>query len=621
MAITGCTKKLVMPAIIGADFEDAENLLEGFNVSREEVLDNSITAGEIIEVSLVEGEKYEEGTEVVVSTAKRGVIMPDVVGLNIEEAKKLLNEFDLKVEYSFSGKQENGLVKGASLETNNMYELNSVLVLQVEENIELKDIEGKNGDTMKLELEALGFEVVIENLLKIKAGDELNLISSTSLMANNRYEKGTQIVLTVVKQAPVVNDETDYLIIVDNEEIVSSLNDFHNYKKTLGHNIAIVLAENIMPEEADRSMAIRKYLNTLEEKNDIKNVLLIGDPYDSTNVNPKNTGGNIPMKYLYPTDWNHSAFYHGGYYNYKNDTSAFNLPSDLFYVYDIEWDLDRDGFYGEVIGDILKNGIKNPMFALGRIPSNSSTIVEEILSNIIKTEQDNMNRTQDPKGLIAAGITSYPENERTKNIGDGAKWGEVLKSNMLKSGFKVISMYENDGLRPSSYESDFDLSVYNVMIHWNKEQDFIYTFGHGGHISYIWNEDTNEDGYVSNNEITRDVIIQEMSYNNINDFLFMEGCSSSPVEPDWRNTTEVSIGKLLEGGFIAGGIGTTRELGFSPDMEDVHLARYMFNSVENGSVGEVFYQAIIEKYNKNPEELLNLYPYVLYGDPSLKFKY
>lgn len=202
MTITGCNKKIIMPAVIGTDFEIAVNLLEGFNVSREEVFDDSVAYGKVVAANLIEGEEYKVNTEVVISTAKYSV-MPEIVGLDIVEAKTLLGDFDVKVEYSFSGEHKDGIVKGASLEADNKYAPNSEVVLQVEENMELLNIVGKNGNTMKSELEEKGFVVAIEDLEKLQPGEELDLITGMSLMANRRYEMGTEIILTVVRQANI----------------------------------------------------------------------------------------------------------------------------------------------------------------------------------------------------------------------------------------------------------------------------------------------------------------------------------------------------------------------------------------------------------------------------------
>jgi hypothetical protein len=414
--------------------------------------------------------------------------------------------------------------------------------------------------------------------------------------------------------------QIDYLIVIDNENLEPAIRDFYRFKQSSGYKMALVKAEDIKVSCNDGAEKIRNFLVSLYKSNGLKYALLVGNPYDKDKVNVQNTGGRIPMKYLYPHYDNHAAFFRPDYYDYKNNTTAFNTPTDLYYALGIDWDLDKDGFSGELGEDITKqNPLAKPMYSVGRIPFNDAKTVKEVLSNTIEKEKGYERNGGNIKALAAAAISSYPENEKVKNIGDGAKWSEVLKANLSQHSSKFITLYEQRGLRSSKYKADYALTSDNFSREWNKGYDFIYAFGHGGVSSHVWAEDINKNGYTDYwAEVQDNTFLVDTTLKARNGFLFFDGCSTGIVEDDGTIHYETQLQDLLKKGLITAGIATSREIGFYPDKEDYKLCRYFFpKDGAMKTMGEMYYDAIINSF-KDGADAMNLYPHSYYGDPTMK---
>lgn len=142
----------------------------------------------------------------------------------------------------------------------------------------------------------------------------------------------------------------NYLILTETEAQKTVVQNFKSHKESLGFTVYVKSVEKDVVKniKLDGYTNIEQFLISMENTLNLDYVMLIGNPYDKTKANPKNTGGIIPMRYLYRDDSNHNTKYAYDFYDYVNPSkSAFNVPNDFCYAIDFKWDYDLDGYAGE----------------------------------------------------------------------------------------------------------------------------------------------------------------------------------------------------------------------------------------------------------------------------------
>jgi LysM repeat protein len=175
---------------------------------------------------------------------------------------------------------------------------------------------------------------------------------------------------------PIVSKQQDttgnYLILCETEAQKQCLNEFAAFKASNGFRVSIESVEaDVKPAaDADRSEAIRQYLKKMDRMLSLEYVLLVGEPFDEESRCPQHTGGIIPMRYMY-----------------HNMTD--NTPTDIYYVFDINWDSEGDGITGEMdeVVEIIKQAEPEPLFLLGRIPFSDTKDIETVLNATMQYEQ------------------------------------------------------------------------------------------------------------------------------------------------------------------------------------------------------------------------------------------
>lgn len=210
--------------------------------------------------------------------------------------------------------------------------------------------------------------------------------------------------------------------------------------------------EHISDQRANK---IRRYLQ--DNCNSIKFVLLIGNPnpyviypdypdipsdnpyYYATNINYKplttdELAYSIPMKL---------AFY--GRIRYGDFPAGLFLPTDYYYAeLSGDWDLDRDGLYGEINDFNATGGID--VFAevlVGRIPYYGSfSDLQSILQKTIDYETGKFSGNW-IKNVV---LSMAPSDSLTPAY----QLGELIKDNVVNpAGFKAIRVYDSGyGLNP-----------------------------------------------------------------------------------------------------------------------------------------------------------------------------
>lgn len=476
-------------------------------------------------------------------------------------------------------------------------------------------------------------KTIVYDTLTIKAEVDLQYNTKYSLIIpkgsvknyNGKSISNDIVINFTTKQEEKQQSSNNYLIILDNSSLKASVENFAAFKKDGGYNVKIICSDQINGKGTDNAEKLRSYLISQEKKDNLEYVLLIGDPFVTEKANPQETGGNIPMKYLYDFSKNHNVEYYSDFLSLKPNPDGTlketgNIPSDIFYAFDIDWDADKDGYSGESIEDISanKNRTLKCMFKVGRIPFSDPDSIKSILENSIDKEKEYKLNNLKPKALIAAGIIGFSP------MIDGAEFAFKLKSELMKSNADVTTLTEQEGIEVSKYIPDLQLNRENFSKKWNEGYDFICTEAHGGTSRYCWKSDNNGNGRPDggDNAFFEDFFI-ESDLVKSNGFLLMSGCATARVENDRYSFDGVQIPNLLKKKLITAGVGTTKSIGYNRDSLSYSLLPFW--SSKSNTYGDCFYNALNDMFRsfKNNEHekydfYHNLYSYYYLGDPSFK---
>jgi len=407
-----------------------------------------------------------------------------------------------------------------------------------------------------------------------------------------------------------------YLILTETEAQKTVVQNFKSHKESLGFTVYVKSVEKDVVKniKLDGYTNIEQFLISMDNTLSLDYVMLIGNPYDKTRANPKNTGGIIPMRYLYRDDSNHNTKYSPEFYDYENPSkSAFNVPTDFSYAIDFKWDSDMDGYAGEFLEIInaRKNSYMKTRFLLGRIPFSDASSIEKVLSNTINFEKSQKNQSN---ALIASGILSYPESPKFNFVTDGAMKANDLAQNLIKSQFESTTLYEKDGLRPSVYQATYPLSQAKFTEELKKKYDFVYTNAHGGHTVVLWLDDKDKSGFCEMEQIEYSFMPSYLE-SNMTGFMFFDGCDTLRVETDAELGESLHFQDLLTNSTTAAGIATTREITISYDNSLKSPANFMFLN-KSVIISQEFYSGLIKALSEISH--YESYPYVYVGDPSLR---
>ncbi len=442
-------------------------------------------------------------------------------------------------------------------------------------------------------------------------------ISTTEVTSKMTTEVTTEIVTEeTIEITEFLNLTKNYLILIEKESQRASVEAFKAFKESKGFNVFVKSAEEDLPhkEGRDRSLEVEAFLDQLDKDLSLDYVLLIGDPYDKENANPQNTGGVIPMRYLYFYEDNHNTKFHFDWYNYVDPSkSAFNTPSDFTYALKMAWDYDKDGYAGE---DVEMNNVmtKETMilkFLLGRIPFSDNQSISQILNHTIEYEST---RKAESRALIAAGIVGYPESKEHNLVADGAHYADELSKNMTACQIENTTMFEQSGVMPSTFESTIPLTSKDFKVEMEKGYDMIYTNGQYGSMMMMWSKDGNNNQICDERMSSYDIF--ETNLNGLSTgFLFFDGCHTISIEKNNENQIRHFQDFMLNG-FTSAGIATTRDSVTSPREYPDKVVSNMFVYGSNLYAYE-FYQSLITLISKD-KNFADAYVNCYMGDPSLE---
>jgi hypothetical protein len=439
----------------------------------------------------------------------------------------------------------------------------------------------------------------------------LCLIVAVSLLAN--------IVISAHSQASA----KAYLIVIETEQLreaVQPLVDLAIYK---GYAPVVESAPPRASGETQRSVTVRQWLMSQIDAVHASFVVLVGHPYDASLLSQYDTGGLLPMRYMYPDSTNHS-------FERENRTEAMAgaVPSDAWYLNGSSWNWDRDGdgFAGEEGDDVdAASGVfAGYSYALGRIPFSDASAVHATCEGIARGEvAQQMAGT--PRALVTAAIFDFRNGLQGPVARDSAADASILASALRKEGVVTTTLFERDGILPSHYPSDGGLDRSAVKQELARGPWSLAFFaGHGGTQRSWWAADINGNHLFDGSEEGTDT--QYWSPEGITTpvgLALLMGCSTAIMDgAGVVRGPEVS--SLLAEGRAACCIGSTRiTWGMVPndagETSTAQLGVFASLSGFTDSTGTAFMRATDQNLRQSDNSgtaLWNAYAYGVYGDPS-----
>lgn len=395
-------------------------------------------------------------------------------------------------------------------------------------------------------------------------------------------------------------ENTYDFVVITTDALSGSLNDFIQWKESLGYSVNLVTTSWINSnypglELADkiRNFLVDKYLDW-----GIQYVLLVGDVSD------------VPMKMTYPNSSDHS--------------SGWATPTDYYYA-DLtgDWDSDGDGYYGEYGQD---NVDFVPEVIVGRFPWSNSSDVSSICSKLISVEGDTSSWKRNSL-LLGAMITYTNENGHGGSATDGAALMEELKQYVM-TGWNNTTMYEKEGLAPSPYPCDYPLNLTNVVNQWSTGDFGVVSFcAHGNDQEVarkIWSYDDG-DGIPESDEMSWTYFLSTNEVTSLNNTHTPVGfiCACLTGYPENYN-----LGKALlrygSSGMVAASrtawvsVGWTHKDDGGAESIDYYYFHYMLQDSEN--IGDALYDSKVYYSNHffwwGEASQQDMFDFNLYGDPS-----
>ncbi|HUT77696.1 MAG TPA: C25 family cysteine peptidase, partial [Polyangia bacterium] len=237
----------------------------------------------------------------------------------------------------------------------------------------------------------------------------------------------------------------------------------------------------LLDSRADR---IRAWLKDNYVEEDIGFALLIGNPDPGGQMQH-----NVPMK--------------------PCATSGETSVTDFYYA-DLSghWDQSGNGVvcdFGYDDLDLSGEGAIDfvPEVYVGRIPcySDGAAAVDEILARIMAYEQDSVDGDIHWRRRMMLPDSIYFFENQYGDTGyrrwDGATVGEwFIRDQLVPRGIEWTTLYEQEGVSPSNFESHLPLDTYNVVDQWNRGYGLVFWTGHGsntGVYRLIWTNDDNQN--------------------------------------------------------------------------------------------------------------------------------
>lgn len=248
-----------LPDVVGLTQADASFVLEskGFEVVFSDEISDDVE-GVVLSMSPAAGYRIESGTEVTVCVSRARVV-PEVVGLSLEEAQAKLAESgyaSVSVE-EVGSPEEPGLVIGMDVAAGTKATADTPIVLQVATPFVVPDVSGMSASDAESALRSAGYEVeysyVYDNSLDPESA------SGTSPEAGTELDEGATVILYIVhdRSADVTQLARDYLSSSNTITLngvtytMSSVEEvfYHPEENTTSFRVNVVLANGSIVEK------------------------------------------------------------------------------------------------------------------------------------------------------------------------------------------------------------------------------------------------------------------------------------------------------------------------------------------------------------------------------------
>ena len=205
-----------MPGVVGKQLQVAYDILNGLGFKNiiVEPVESDAPKDEVISQSEDAETKIDVNTVIIleVSVGPKLEIMPNLTGKTFEEAKKLLNDLgfmDVEPEYVDSTKMKDTVV-GQTPEKDTEQELVIFVKLKVSKGYAMPDVKGKDYETVRKELEGLGYTKITAKY--VDSDQPAGTILEQSTDKDTQIDESTEIVLTV-SSGPKIESVKKTLII------------------------------------------------------------------------------------------------------------------------------------------------------------------------------------------------------------------------------------------------------------------------------------------------------------------------------------------------------------------------------------------------------------------------
>ncbi len=406
----------------------------------------------------------------------------------------------------------------------------------------------------------------------------------------------------------------DYLIVYGSSvRSTQPIENFAAYKESLGYITSVVEATQAARESSgiDQAERLRNYFKKLYEDQGLKYVLIVGNPFVHGQRTRSHTGGSVPMRYCYP-DPNELRS------SNEITEDVHRIPTDLYYADMVgDWDSNGNGYFGE-FGVDRANLVPN--IYVGRIPFDDAGSIESILEQTIEFEQ----KSTDDKKKALFMASNYSTQE---NYHDHATLTEQMWTGLLRQKrFTRTTLYEQDGVRRSEYDSTFPLNNTHAVRQINTGNNSLtFILSNGGYMDrlmrYIWVRDKNFDDKPDPDECEWFPIIDTGDVRRFNtenpSIYFISGFM--PMAPDWDQN---SIGKELLLTQAVAVMGETRLSFLNPNwrnQRDGGMRSIVYHFTQNLLDGKSLGESLFHSFAYSTlNDYYNAYSFgVLYGDPSL----
>ena len=300
-------------------------------------------------------------------------------------------------------------------------------------------------------------------------------------------------------------------------------------------------------------------------------------------------------------------------FNTEYDTVGLQIATtDCVLEYDKPWaffDANHNGVVGEAIDlESISNGL-SPVFAIGRILSDDTTILNNYFSSLLHTEQY-YEANPSLVGTVAGAIIQLPSANQTSDLNDGDE--EKLKNSFPEVNW--IGLFEHTGTLTSSLGQA--LTKDSFVDGWN-HSDIVYTSAHGGRWRIVWT-DSNHNGVADDGESSFEEFCSNTTDSRISRAVYLawyNGCSTVDTLGSYHNSFSLNLfdsGKLLN--FV----------GYTGVENGASLQAFQFFSFlrKGYSIGDSLEKTkmagIQAAYKTAQGTLYNVYELTLVGDPSAR---